>query len=42
MQYLYISKKDKNEAILKKFIKESIINISIISTELDLLLININ
>ncbi|CAD8048760.1 unnamed protein product [Paramecium sonneborni] len=41
-QYMQVVKKDENEQIIKKLIKEQIINLSIISTELDLLLIQIN
>ncbi|CAD8142156.1 unnamed protein product [Paramecium octaurelia] len=42
IQYMQVVKKDQNEKIIRKLMKEQIINLSIISTELDLLLIQIN
>ncbi|CAK90649.1 unnamed protein product (macronuclear) [Paramecium tetraurelia] len=42
IQYMQVVKKDQNEKIIRKLVKEQIINLSIISTELDLLLIQIN
>ncbi|CAK55733.1 unnamed protein product (macronuclear) [Paramecium tetraurelia] len=41
-QYMYVVKKDENEKVIRKLMKEQIINLSIISTELDLLLMQIN
>lgn len=36
---MYVVKRNENEKIIRKLMKEQIINMSIISTELDLLLI---